>query len=173
MNAEEPIPGIEAEGNVRDNAPLVISARVQELLSWEPFLKDPRRVEELHRMRIAAKRLRYTVEVFEPFLGKPGTELLDRLKRVQDLLGEIHDLDVMVPALATEARKALKMATKLEAWLEADLNGVLGLCSLCRNMQHRRHVLYSTLKQEWRRLRKDGLLELVSSPLSSDQPAGT
>ena len=46
----------------------------------------------LHRLRIAVKKFRYVVENFLPKLHK---EWKDDLKLAQDLLGEIHDLDVL------------------------------------------------------------------------------
>lgn len=50
----------------------------------------------LHRLRIGVKKFRYSVENFLPSLhGEIGAGL----KRVQDLLGEIHDLDVLRPLL--------------------------------------------------------------------------
>jgi CHAD domain-containing protein len=45
-----------------------------------------------HALRIGLKRFRYTVESLLP---EHYTEWSDNLKRVQDLLGEIHDLDVL------------------------------------------------------------------------------
>jgi CHAD domain-containing protein len=48
--------------------------------------------ETLHRLRIGLKRFRYTVENFLPLLH---TRWSDDLKDLQDMLGEIHDLDVL------------------------------------------------------------------------------
>lgn len=46
----------------------------------------------LHRLRIGIKKLRYVVENFLPTLyGQIGEEM----KQVQDVLGEVHDLDVL------------------------------------------------------------------------------
>ncbi|HEX8244554.1 MAG TPA: CHAD domain-containing protein [Longimicrobium sp.] len=51
--------------------------------------------EKAHRARIAAKRLRYLLEPFAVELeGAP--ELVKRLKRLQDALGEMHDADVLL-----------------------------------------------------------------------------
>jgi len=45
----------------------------------------------LHELRIACKRLRYTLELFESELGKVTRPLLNLLANVQDHLGELHD----------------------------------------------------------------------------------
>ena len=47
--------------------------------------------EKLHRLRLATKRLRYTLELFRPCYG-PGLETrLAMLHEVQQLLGEVSD----------------------------------------------------------------------------------
>jgi CHAD domain-containing protein len=45
-----------------------------------------------HRLRIGIKKFRYTVENFLPQLHE---EWVDDLKKLQDYLGEVHDLDVL------------------------------------------------------------------------------
>jgi len=51
-----------------------------------------------HRLRIGIKRLRYIVENFLPDLHAAWS---DDLKHLQDILGEVHDLDVLWPAALT------------------------------------------------------------------------
>jgi inorganic triphosphatase YgiF len=47
--------------------------------------------EDLHRVRIRGKRLRYLLEFFRPSTGKPGRRFLRYLIRLQDLLGTHND----------------------------------------------------------------------------------
>ncbi|MBJ6800377.1 CHAD domain-containing protein [Geomonas propionica] len=47
-----------------------------------------------HRLRIAFKKLRYRLEILAPLLEDEGDQLRQVLKRYQDLLGSLHDLDV-------------------------------------------------------------------------------
>ncbi len=59
----------------------------------------------LHLLRIAGKRLRYAVDLFEKALGKraePATELLTRM---QDHLGDFHDVVVALDLVEGVARK--------------------------------------------------------------------
>jgi CHAD domain-containing protein len=47
--------------------------------------------DELHRVRINAKRARYAAELAEPALKKVGTKFVKRAKAVQDVIGEHQD----------------------------------------------------------------------------------
>lgn len=51
--------------------------------------------EDLHDVRIAVKRLRYSVELAAELLGCDAARLVARLRRVQTVLGRIHDLHVL------------------------------------------------------------------------------
>lgn len=67
---------------------------VEQVLIHEPFVEQPERVEELHQMRIAAKHLRYALEIVLPLFGDRLAAPLEVAKSLQRQLGEIHDCDV-------------------------------------------------------------------------------
>ncbi len=54
---------------------------------------------EWHEARKAAKRLRYATEAGAPVLGAPATQLVKRVKQVQELLGDHQDAGVARPVL--------------------------------------------------------------------------
>lgn len=52
--------------------------------------------DQLHRLRIQCKKLRYASEFFTPlFSKKKMTAYIDRLKGLQDMLGMMHDIAVI------------------------------------------------------------------------------
>jgi len=53
---------------------------------------DPARLQELHKLRVDSKKLRYLLELTSE-IGSPDSL---RLKEWQDVLGEIHDWDVAI-----------------------------------------------------------------------------
>ena len=71
-----------------------ILEQLDELLSHQDSLADPGDCERHHAMRIAAKRLRYTMEIARPVFPGRLDEAIEATKRVQTLLGDVHDCDV-------------------------------------------------------------------------------
>ena len=87
-NAEEP------NAYVFSNIEKMIRPLLEGLLSVEPYVSQPQENVKLHEMRIAAKRLRYALEIFEPLYENGMTEARQAAKKVQSLLGDLHDCDV-------------------------------------------------------------------------------
>lgn len=52
--------------------------------------------DRLHDVRIAVKKLRYAMELERDVSGSRSTARIRSLKRVQDLLGRMHDLEVLI-----------------------------------------------------------------------------
>jgi len=69
--------------------------------------------EPWHALRIGVKRFRYTVESLMP---ERYAAWGDELKHVQDLLGEVHDLDVLAGTIASVAAEETEEVKA--AWIE-------------------------------------------------------
>jgi CHAD domain-containing protein len=52
--------------------------------------------DRLHEVRIAVKKLRYALEIARDLSGSRATARIRTLKRVQDLLGRMHDLEMLI-----------------------------------------------------------------------------
>jgi len=76
-----------------------ISTQLDGFLAYEEFVSQPECIEELHALRIAAKRLRYTMEIFAALYPGELKEPLQACRKAQDLLGDLHDSDVWVAML--------------------------------------------------------------------------
>lgn len=93
------IRGVKSGGNVRANARLIVATRTDEFFAFVPSLLNPADVTGLHAMRIAAKRLRYALEIFADDLGPDTVAPLATVKEFQETVGDIHDADVRVGLL--------------------------------------------------------------------------
>jgi CHAD domain-containing protein len=71
-----------------------LQPRLSEFLDFDSIVRLPERVTELHAMRIAAKRLRYTMETFAPLYANGLKRWLNSIRDAQETLGSIHDCDV-------------------------------------------------------------------------------
>jgi CHAD domain-containing protein len=95
---------IRQEISFRDNARDVLSDVLEAFYSHAPH--DSADSEALHELRIAAKRLRYSMEFFESCYGKRLNNYIESIKELQELLGNIHDCDVMIELVQKRIKKA-------------------------------------------------------------------
>jgi CHAD domain-containing protein len=121
-------------------------------------------------MRIAAKRLRYILEVTGPCFGPYAKTATKLAKELQDLLGEIHDCDVQVPETAAFAERL--MTVDVDALHEAaggaeDLDAALlkqaphardhaGLAALEAHLRARRRLLFDRFTELWSEYERKG-----------------
>jgi CHAD domain-containing protein len=102
MTKAWPVKNLDPAGLVDVNARRILAVRIAEFYSHAPALDDEDAVETLHEMRIAAKRLRYSLELFRDLYGKKGEQQIDRVKQLQEELGHIHDIDVRIELIEQE-----------------------------------------------------------------------
>lgn len=117
--------GLDPAAPLRPNAARIVQTRLDELRSFAPAALEPSAATAQHDMRIAAKRLRYVLEIAGPCFGPEAKAVRDAAKALQGVLGEIHDCDVMLP----RAR---------------------GIESLCDLLRTRRELLFRRFVELWR-----------------------
>jgi hypothetical protein len=102
MSRAWPVEGIAPEGTLAENARRILAVRIAEFYSYAPIVSDETATEELHNLRIAAKRLRYTLELFRAVFGEVGERQIERVKAIQEELGNLHDADVRIALIRDE-----------------------------------------------------------------------
>jgi CHAD domain-containing protein len=94
------IPELGEDDPYASAAARVVEIRTQELVEHAVGVLDTSDIERLHDMRVATRRLRAALEVFEPcFPAKPYRTALKDVKQLADALGERRDRDVHIAAL--------------------------------------------------------------------------
>ncbi len=86
----------------------VILDRLREFEKASSGLFKPLDVEALHDMRIAVKRLRYAIELFQKCWGRSLWVFAQRAARIQTALGDLHDSDVWIQSLGKHINRARK-----------------------------------------------------------------
>ena len=145
------MPDFDCEEPFGRAAARVVEVRAAEVFEHAEGVLDTEDIERVHDMRVATRRLRAALEVFEPcFPAKPHRKALKRVKALADALGERRDRDVSIEFLEGFAAEAP----------EADRTAVAALIERLRGEQGEANealapfVAPRRLKKLRRRLRK-------------------
>ena len=167
------VKGIEPGGRLIEGAERIVAVRLDELCGFAPKVFDPGEVEALHDMRIAAKRLRYILEVTGDLFGPYADEARKRATELQELLGDIHDCDVLVP-------RVLGLLADLR---DEDVNAMVaggepvhaehyrGLELLIVRTRARRHQLFERFLALWTDLEREGFRARLEYAIA-ERPGG-
>lgn len=154
MAKPQKIIGLNPKQSFRENVRTILPQKVEEVYSWEQFIQDPEKREELHNLRISIKRLRYTMEFFAVNYDKHFMEFIETIIDLQEILGDIHDNDVVLEVL-TNYKENLQ---------SAELPGVDTL--ITRTIKSR-NADYQAFLERWEQLSavdfKQKLLAMIAS----------
>lgn len=123
--------GLDPRAPLRPNAARIVQTRLDELHSLAEAAIEPSASTAQHDMRIAAKRLRYVLEITETCFGQEAAAARRAARELQGVLGDLHDCDVMLPRAA-------------------------GIESLEALLQTRRELLFQRFSELWRDAAEDG-----------------
>jgi CHAD domain-containing protein len=138
-------------------------------------LDDPKDIRGHHQMRIAAKKLRYTMEICRPAYDGALEAFTDAAKRVQSLLGDIHDCDVWMAEIDAFTEQE-RLATIQYFGHDRSFHRLKpGLVLLREDRKAHRKQTFGEMLKYWKGLEAKGLWESLDPVLQartgpSDKP---
>lgn len=175
--------GLDPQASLAENARRIVRVRVDELYSFAPRALEESHVKTLHDMRIAAKRLRYLLELTSFCFGPYAAKAARRARELQDLIGAIHDCDVLEPRIGSyigEQRSLDARALRDAALRNGDepartppaRQATYGaLEALAIDQQARRAILFAQFRRRWQALERAGFRERLLAAVD-EEPAG-
>lgn len=194
MAKTRPITGLDSQAPTTINARIILQQRLDDMYAYTPYVENPDNIQELHDMRIAVKRVRYTLELFEEFLPTVSKGFIEELARLQDELGALHDSEVMLTLLrqllqqededttparadesASDAKKPALLSPEMTRTILHPTHAPAlstkerqGLLSFLRRQEQRREQSYALFRQHWNTLEHNHFREAMLSMLSSE-----
>lgn len=157
----------------------LVARRLAKLRRLAPESLEPGAVESQHGMRVAAERLRYSLELTGDGLGSQAHTARRAARGLQDVLGEMRDCDLAVPPMrrAIDQIETEDVATMIErARGSRDLDPILvqaapnrasyrGLELGIVHLRARRQMLYERFKRLWLEQSRQGVWVALETSL--------
>jgi CHAD domain-containing protein/predicted phosphodiesterase len=142
----------EASREIFATAFLSVSFRIDELLIIGESLEDPGKISEHHATRIAVKQLRYILEVWRNLFKDAIGQEIETLKRLQDLLGDLHDCDVWIAYLPEFLKEEEQRCNAFFGNDDHFKTLIPGIEAFARDRKERREQLHEIALTTWREL---------------------
>ena len=148
-------------------AALRIGKRLSVLLSYDPWVLHPEAVAEHHATRIAAKKLRYTMEIYGPVYRNNLAKPLARVKKMQEILGDIHDCDVWIDQIITLLLRERTLLRSGKSTKRPDTTTLSSLQVLLRDREAERKRRYRQFVRYWQALARVHLWDELKTSLDT------
>jgi len=155
---------------VKDVLPSILYARLADINAYSEWVEGPYLpVERLHRLRIAAKEMRYTLEFFESVLGEDIKDLIKELKAFQDHLGNLHDAVIAVDLLSSYLRTGEwgPVENEKNSGKKKFLAGAEGIEAYLAYREEELQTLLNTFPEAWKRIRNGNFRERIESAIKN------
>lgn len=135
---------IKGKKSFRNNAKRIIYALFDKMLLHQKRVIDhPLLIKDLHKMRVASKPLRYIMELCEPVFGKDFRTHFDEVKKLLELLGDIHDIDLALPIIRSQCNE-IRLFNKVILKRTKKIHTKV-LINLIRELREKRQKLFDEL----------------------------
>ncbi len=151
----------------------VILARLEDFLMYEPYVSQPERLTELHAMRIAAKHLRYAMQLFASLFPDGLRVPLQAARTAQDQLGVLHDCDVWAEELPRLQEKERVRSLDFYGHARAFTRLLPGFTFLREDREAQRAKTYTDFAAFWKKSVRDRVWPALGLQLHACLPVET
>lgn len=144
-----------------------ISRRLALFLTHEQWVHNPDAIAEHHALRIAAKKLRYTMEIYAPLYRRGLKKPLTRIKKIQEILGDLHDCDVWIDAMMGLLLKERRTSRESAALKEVQAGNLTSFRQFLLDREKERKILYRRFVRYWNAQRRSLLWEELAGNLNT------
>lgn len=137
----------------------IISARLKDFVTASSCLYMPYQIKKLHELRILAKRLRYSIELFALCWGEEMEAMAKEVAQMQTSLGELHDCDTWIQQLGAR----LKRSARNVAVEPTGLQTRAGATWLLKHFAATRTEHYRDAVSRWEQWQAEGFLEQIAA----------
>jgi CHAD domain-containing protein/inorganic triphosphatase YgiF len=149
---------------IMDVLPSILYSHLADIYAYSEWVEGlylP--VNRIHRLRIAAKGLRYTLEFFESVLEDDAKIMIKELKILQDHLGDLHDSIIAVDLLNSFLKTGEwgfvenGRTSEKESLKESFSEGVEGVEAYLKYKEEELQTLLDTFPEAWGKIRNGEL----------------
>lgn len=151
---------------IMDVLPSILYSHLSDVYAYSEWVEGlylP--VDRMHRLRIATKGLRYTLEFFEGLLGDDAKIMIDELKNLQDHQGDLHDaivaIDLLNSFLKTGEWGSVENGSTPE---KIDLSeGMGGVKAYLKYREEELQTLLDTFPEAWGKIRNKEFRKMIEN----------
>lgn len=144
---------------------------LRELFVYAPWVHTPDAVADHHAMRIAAKKLRYTLEIFAPLYRLGLQKYISRIAHLQGLLGDLHDTDVWIDTITLLLLHERSRPLSPDDPSRPAPTVIAGLKQFQRDREKDRKRIYRSMVRYWDHLERTGFWEGLRREIFSNYRA--
>jgi CHAD domain-containing protein len=119
--------------------------------------------------RIAAKKLRYTLEVYGPLYRRGLKKSLSRVKKIQEILGDLHDCDVWIDTVMVMLVKERLTSQATSGRHDMRVSKVTRYKHFLAEREKERKILYQRFVRFWDSLGRSRFWDELRKNLDSER----